>query len=295
MTAVGHGWRRTPTTTPLPAATCPCCRRSSMPERRLPRPQVLRNASLLAWTALRHLADDPLLLTVQSARRLPTRWRAPLARVVGLGASRRYRTVRHALAELVADRPTRAITALEEANPRTRLGRRLAAELAVHLGRPLPDSAPSGARAREAWSQGDITGAIAAAGSQRPGGVYAARLASERRTMEAGFRLAAPRSHGTPSHDTGTSRTAHPRVLHVLTNSLPHTQSGYAIRSHEILKAQRSAGVEAVALTRIGYPVAVGLARARTMDLVDGVPYRRLLPARLASRPDTRLQQMVNL
>ena len=48
------------------------------------------------------------------------------------------------------------------------------------------------------------------------------------------------------------------RVLHLLTNSLPHTASGYAQRSHSILVAQQQAGWEVLAVTRLGYPVQVG-------------------------------------
>jgi glycosyltransferase involved in cell wall biosynthesis len=81
------------------------------------------------------------------------------------------------------------------------------------------------------------------------------------------------------------------RVLHLLTNSLPHTASGYAQRSHSIMRAQQDAGWEVLAVTRIGYPVQVGKLRARSRDVVDGVSYQRLLPAKLAATADARLQQ----
>ncbi|MEV7638264.1 glycosyltransferase family 4 protein [Pseudarthrobacter enclensis] len=81
------------------------------------------------------------------------------------------------------------------------------------------------------------------------------------------------------------------RVLHLLTNSLPHTTSGYAQRSHSIMLAQQEAGWDVLAVTRLGYPVQVGKLLARGADVVDGVRYRRLLPSRLAPRMDARLQQ----
>ncbi|WP_373418318.1 glycosyltransferase [Arthrobacter sp. BF1] len=81
------------------------------------------------------------------------------------------------------------------------------------------------------------------------------------------------------------------RVLHLLTNSLPHTGSGYAQRSHSILLAQQEAGREVLAVTRLGYPVQVGKVLAVGEDLVDGVRYRRMIPSSLAPTPDARLQQ----
>lgn len=67
-------------------------------------------------------------------------------------------------------------------------------------------------------------------------------------------------------------------VLHVLTNSLPHSTGGYAIRSHEILKAQRYAGISTSAITRLGYPVNVGRIPKGAFELIDGLRYSRALP-----------------
>ncbi|WP_230085283.1 glycosyltransferase family 4 protein [Arthrobacter sp. AQ5-05] len=81
------------------------------------------------------------------------------------------------------------------------------------------------------------------------------------------------------------------RVLHFLTNSLPHTGSGYAQRSHSVLTAQQDAGSEILAVTRMGYPVQVGKVLAKSEDKVDGVTYRRLVPTHMAQTADARLQQ----
>lgn len=67
--------------------------------------------------------------------------------------------------------------------------------------------------------------------------------------------------------------------LHILTNSLPHSTGGYAIRSHQILRAQRSAGMKVSALTRIGYPVNIGRFPTGTSELQDGITYSRVLPS----------------
>src|SRR5699024_7866127 len=78
-----------------------------------------------------------------------------------------------------------------------------------------------------------------------------------------------------------------------LTNSLPHTQSGYALRTHYILTSLREHGIESLALTRTGYPVMVGKALASQEDMVHGIRYRRTLPARLGATPRERLEQQV--
>lgn len=267
-----------------------------------------RNTALLARTALHHAADDPLLLVVQTARRLPGRVRGPVAHIVTAGTSGPP-TVRGAFGALVADhRDAAADLLVGVPAPRSRAGRRLAAELAVQLGRPdlIPGgltSARAVTQARAAWQRGDVSGAITLAGGARGGARYRDRLISEQRTMEAGFRLQAssPRTAGSAPTPRGSWGAAHrgsgapsPRALHVLTNSLPRTRSGYAIRSHAVLRAQQEAGIAVEVVTRIGYPVTVGLPQARTVDVVDGVTYRRILPTDLARTPEGRLQQMVD-
>ena len=66
------------------------------------------------------------------------------------------------------------------------------------------------------------------------------------------------------------------RVLHVLKNSLPQVQAGYTIRTQEVIRAQQAAGINAQAVTRLGFPVAQGHLAART-EVVSGVRYHRLL------------------
>lgn len=68
------------------------------------------------------------------------------------------------------------------------------------------------------------------------------------------------------------------RVLHYLTNSLPHTQSGYSLRSHSVLQAQQSVGLDVRAVTRLGYPITVGRFSPTDVDRVDSIEYHRLLP-----------------
>ncbi|MDO5741452.1 MAG: glycosyltransferase family 4 protein [Vagococcus sp.] len=79
-----------------------------------------------------------------------------------------------------------------------------------------------------------------------------------------------------------------PRVLHLLTNSFPHTQSGYSIRSHEVLKCQSDfARVRAV--TRLGYPIIIGKIIGARKDVIDGIEYTRLIPFRMPRLKSQRL------
>jgi len=257
--------------------------------------EMARNCLLLGRTALRHAVDDPMLLVVQSARRMPPRLRAPTARLIGLGTPGGP-SIRAAFAQFVADLPHEATTLLASAAPpRTALGRRLAGELAVELGsaQSIPGglaAAPPATQARWAWRRGDISDAITLTGDSATGLRYRARLVSERAMMQPGFRLS---STGHPECRERPPRPSGPRALHVLTNSVPHTTSGYTIRSHAILRALLDQGVPVEAVTRIGYPVTVGRPLARTVDVVGGVRYRRILAAGAGSTPAERLEQMV--
>jgi glycosyltransferase involved in cell wall biosynthesis len=76
------------------------------------------------------------------------------------------------------------------------------------------------------------------------------------------------------------------RVLHLVSDALPSTSAGYTIRTHEIVLAQRAAGLEPHVATRCGFPVAQGSIDGRRLVTVDGVPYHRLLPWRLPGHGD---------
>ncbi len=67
-------------------------------------------------------------------------------------------------------------------------------------------------------------------------------------------------------------------VLHLVTNALPATQAGYTVRTHRIAVAQRQLGLEPHVVTRLGHPLAQGVADARPECSVDGIAYHRLLP-----------------
>jgi glycosyltransferase involved in cell wall biosynthesis len=77
-------------------------------------------------------------------------------------------------------------------------------------------------------------------------------------------------------------------ALHVVTNSLPLTQAGSTIRTQRVARAQRDLGWDARVVTRLGYPVTHGDLSSPDPQVIDGVPYHRLLPLVMPS--DERLR-----
>ncbi|MFI2103082.1 glycosyltransferase family 4 protein [Isoptericola sp. NPDC019693] len=147
-------------------------------------------------------------------------------------------------------------------------------------------------RLRTAWQEGDVASLRAAAPTTRAGRRVRASLLSQVAVLEDDRRPEMshdadgfPGRAGEKTPRTGPgeiSPSAGPAAVHHhLTNSLPHTQSGYTLRTHAILTAQRAAGHRVTATTRAGYPLMVGALAARGADVVDGVTYRRLVPRSL--------------
>ncbi len=239
---------------------------------------------MLGRTAAQLVDEDPVRFSLLAVRRLPSRVRGPVGGLLERAGRASGRPAAHALGLVLADHPDAARDLLTDDRPG-----RLGAEVAVELGLPVPPTAPASVRARAAWQRGDLTEAVA---TLRTGGRrerrQAARLESERRTHLPEHRVTAPSG---PVVATGEG----PRSLHLLTNSLPWTQSGYALRSHAVLRAQSALDITAGATTRVGYPVTVGLPWAADRDVVDGVAYTRMLPSRLAPTAEQRLEQGARL
>ena len=263
--------------------------------------EIVTNLRLTAITVVSHLREDPLLLVVQVSRRAPRR----VTRVVGTALLRSRRgatraTGRWLLGELDAARTE--LTTAVEAQPMNSsghcLGQRWAAELAVQLG--MSESLPPGTlskfprtAARSLWQRGDLTAAIDVLDDDPRGAALRRRLASEIRIATTGIDLASRSSRATPPGPPSTEDPIGVSVLHILTNSLPHTQSGYAHRSHAVLRAQRAAGLRVTAATRLGYPVAVGKVTARHLDTIDDIDYHRLLLSAPGATLEERLRQSV--
>lgn len=254
---------------------------------------LIKNVALAATTAARHVSDDPVVLILQLSRRLPTKVVQPVAKAV-CKAMPGSTSAAALISAFVAgdlnglERRFNAASASGVSGNRARL----AADIALAAGQPqwadkfLPAAAGSARLpatvARRKWYDGDMSGAVAALASQRGSlAKHHSRLAGELRTFS-GWTPALPLRPMTPIPG---------RVLHFLTNSLPHTTSGYAQRSHSIMAAQRDAGWNVLAVTRLGYPVQVGKVLAAEQDTVDGITYQRLLTARMAATADARMQQ----
>lgn len=259
----------------------------------MPSPRrVALNARLLLQSALQHVMDDPALLAVQVSRRLPFAARVRTGRLL--------RMVSSVLPGSTGAAALGAFMAGETADAQRRLASEphsrstLHGEVSVLLDRPelLSDEAPVATRARSAWSRGEMGEAVEILETAGHGGsAYARRLRSELDLLRPGYRLSVPAEQvtATPHRPAGEEL----RVLHLITNSLPHTQSGYSLRTHRILSALAERGIRSIALSRTGYPVMVGKMFAEDTDLIDGIEYRRALPASLGESPQLRLEQEI--
>lgn len=252
--------------------------------------RIARNTRLLLESAVQHLLDDPALLAIQVSRRLPMGARRRIGQGLRSTAARLPRGDGvAALGAFMAGDETAALQHLTAARAE---GSRTAGEVAVLLDRTdlLPASAPASTRARALWAAGDLSGAVESLDAAGRGGTpQARRLRSELELLEDGHRLHIP----CPGDQDLTPQGEPLRVLHLITNSLPHTQSGYALRTRNILTALAAQGIESLALTRTGYPVMVGRPLCEDEDVIDGIRYRRTLPATLGATPEERLDQEV--
>ncbi len=68
------------------------------------------------------------------------------------------------------------------------------------------------------------------------------------------------------------------RILHLLTNSLPHRQAGYTVRAQSVALAQAGQGLDPQMVTRAGFPLSEGIQRWAARDVVHGITYHRIRP-----------------
>jgi glycosyltransferase involved in cell wall biosynthesis len=251
-----------------------------------------RNISLTAWTVAEHLGEDPLMFGVQASRRLPTISRLVAEKALPLINSGSSLLP---LAKHIAGDQRGAEERLAQMLDKGVSGRKARRLADISLTINLPDLAHAfamdagtttpgvkGLRARMNWYHGEMTAAIECLqDGSRSERRHQQRLTSESAVFTGWRPFLRPVTGYVPSRRS---------VLHILTNSLPHTGSGYAQRSHSLIRAQADAGWKVSAVTRLGYPVQVGQIRASRMDTVDGVDYYRLLPARLPRGLQARLQ-----
>lgn len=275
----------------------------------------LRSARLLGGIALSHLADSPAQALVLAGMRSPDRIR-PALTLFARAASRVPGLRWLEVWDLVHSGAVAAATDLIQEGSR---GARPwvaghLADVAVSIQRPgialgIARQLPEGPRrrrlvSRSAWAAGHASAAVdALTGTGRRERAARSRALGElqvlRGMVDHGWGGEDPSTTGHPrATGTTTVRRARARggtVLHLLTNSLPHTRSGYTLRTHALLSAIRCTGWEPITVTRLMYPVSVGRLAAATVEQVDEVPYVRLLPRSPASTSDLRLLQQTQL
>lgn len=127
-----------------------------------------------------------------------------------------------------------------------------------------------------------LSGRLTEAAYTRPRDARARRAqrAARRQLQTLGLPVDAAQSHVDPGSaaERRSQRGDRFGVLHVVTNSLPLTQAGSTIRTQRVARAQRDLGWDARVVTRPGYPVTHGDLRSPNPQVLDGVPYHRLLP-----------------
>lgn len=249
----------------------------------------LRQTRVLVRSACERLAEDPVNFLVLVSQRLPRRAVELAGRCIGVlpgdltrgasawltgdveGARRAARTT-----ELTGARAA----ALGELS--LRLGDRAGADrLRVRAG---ASKSAQRLRARILWHDGEMTRAVGAAPEDSP---MQTRMRSEKEIFASGW---LPHiSRAAASSRRGSDDGSH-RPLWSLVNSVPHTQSGYALRSHSLLKAIADAGAKPAAITRTGYPTTVGRFVRSERETVDDITYWRDLPGHFGRTPVERVE-----
>lgn len=241
-------------------------------------------------TTTAHVREDRVFFGMQLARRLPS----SASRTVGRLLDRLPGPASRTAAAWLLGQESHArelVCEYEEARPSRLLG-----EIALNLGQLEPaariaDRIHNGSslRSRILWSDGHIDDAISALST----GGRRQRLVAEKQSLEPGWWPEVP-SGALPDRGLNGHGSALPTSLHVLTNSLPHTRSGYAYRSHLILRTLRDAGHSVVAATRPSYPMTIGRLSPTPVESVDGVDYLRHVPLLPTDTPTARLSEQAS-
>lgn len=248
-----------------------------------------RQAVTLVRVFIEHMGSDPVFFGVQLSRRLPrkvsaavgkrlARFPTPVCRIAGRwlagDAAGAEKALRH---QLESDDSNGVVARI---SGEYALSLRMGNEAARFAERIKPAKSGRNLRARIAWQAGDMNKSIAIAERGR----LHSRLVSERAIFEPGWMPALPAR-------LPRIKVPDANVLHMLTNSLPHTQSGYTLRSQAVLNSLQARGVNVLSGTRTGYPVSVGRFSWRDRDSVDGVTYVRDVPWNQGRTAEERLQK----
>lgn len=245
---------------------------------------LARQITNVVVTTATHINDDRIFFGMQLARRLP----APASRLVGRALGRVRGDAAQAASAWLLGRESRAKTLVAHSvHPSRLLG-----EIALNLGlldeaETLAEAVPeaAGLSSRIWWTRGQLDRAI----DVLPAGARRNRLNDERLCLQPGWWPQVTDQITARPTRAAAGPTQHPAALHVLTNSLPHTRSGYAYRSHAILTTLQGAGHRVAAVTRPSYPVTIGRVSSGPVETVDGVDYLRQIPLRPLPTPTARL------
>jgi glycosyltransferase involved in cell wall biosynthesis len=240
-------------------------------------PRAVTLATSIAW---RHAAADPVRAVVLAQRVLPSPLRGWLRLAGPYGrAAALWGTGDRAAALAVLDASPRRLTAFSLAVDQP--------ETATAALDRLPDGDRARPRlaARLAWREGRLTQAIEALDHAK--GIRArhlrTHLTAERSVLRGDSMIAGSSSQIRPISARDHEST---RILHLVNDALPTTSAGYTIRTHEIVLAQKAAGLDPHVVTRCGFPVTQGTLDGRDLVTLDGIPYHRLLPWRIPTRAD---------
>lgn len=252
---------------------------------------LAQNFSLAGQFASRQVFEDPISLVLNVVRKLPYRLSQKTARLLtkapGAGSQALGQQI---LGAQELSPAAQKLLTQKSGGYWSLLQQRIASEVAISYGvlDYHDENLPVAVRARTAWDRGALTEAMAIAASSSKTKILAHKLRGEAQVLEPGW---TPQPHLTSQKKPVAAR----RVLHLLTNSLPHTQSGYTLRSHRLLLASAQRGLSLEALTRTGYPILIGQLLADRQDSVDGILYRRILPPRLGKTLPLRLEQAAEM
>lgn len=251
---------------------------------------LVKNAVLAARISAGSLGTDPAVFVVHVSRRLPAQPR----QLMGTGLRRTPWVGAQAVGALM----TGDQEGLERSARQLRSGEGRVSGLSARLGWETLAAAnlvdlendstlPPVTLARALWSAGRVTEACRTAttsGKKK----LAEKLDAEARVLqESWFPCLGDSVRAPQSRATGHP----PYALHLITNSLPATQSGYTLRTHRLLTALARTGVALKVETRTGYPVIVGKLGAPPTVTVDSTTYRRHLPWKLAPGQPQKLEQ----
>ncbi len=289
-----------------------------------------RNLPLAASVARVHLGRAGLKATSVLLRRSPRSIRrqvsAPLVRhfrpelaALAVAADGRAPEARLVLSQAIESLNTQESQAQDRAgSPTASASRRRFAQAAVVLhdvplaqralygecSWPPAPGAPTGAnprgitasmaiaRSMVAAEQGNIDAAIAHLhGVDRSAArTLQARLVGERQVLRAELLSDSVDDPQRPRRLR--QRSGALSALHVVSGALPEQQSGYTVRTQGIMSAQRHAGIDAQAVTRLGFPVDIGVFAASAQATHEGVPYHHLLPTHGIPVPGRARQEM---